>query len=140
VLVVIGLAVSYAPWLVNCFGRLPGYIRIQNEKSFVFIPIVSMLVVSIVMSLIISLFFREYGRCVGTIFPKQLQWKIKPLYIVPTRFVVTILQYKLVIRTVSRCPAKEFTIFTYYRPISGLVCSTSLFPRFCYFFGGWKIV
>jgi hypothetical protein len=59
VLVLIGLAVSYAPWLVNWFGRLPGDIRIQNEKSFVFIPIVSMLVVSIIVTLIINLFFRK---------------------------------------------------------------------------------
>jgi glycerol uptake facilitator-like aquaporin len=59
VIVLIGLAVSYAPWLVNWFGRLPGDIRIQNEKSFVFIPIVSMLIVSIILSLIINLFFRK---------------------------------------------------------------------------------
>lgn len=58
-IVLIGLAVSYAPWLINWFGRLPGDIRIQNEKSFVFIPIVSMLIVSIVLTLIINLFFRK---------------------------------------------------------------------------------
>lgn len=58
-LVVIGLAVTYAPWLVNWFGRLPGDIRIQNEKSVVFIPIVSMLVVSIILSIIVNLFFRK---------------------------------------------------------------------------------
>jgi glycerol uptake facilitator-like aquaporin len=58
-LVLIGLAVSYAPWLINWFGRLPGDIRIQNEKSFVFIPIVSMLIVSIILTLIIKLFFRK---------------------------------------------------------------------------------
>lgn len=59
VLVLIGLAVSYVPWLVNWFGRLPGDIRIQNEKSFVFIPIVSMLIVSIILTLIVNLFFRK---------------------------------------------------------------------------------
>jgi glycerol uptake facilitator-like aquaporin len=58
-LVAIGLAVSYAPWLVSWFGRLPGDIRIQNEKSFVFVPIVSMLIVSIILTLIINLFFRK---------------------------------------------------------------------------------
>ena len=58
-LVLIGLAVSYASWLVNWFGRLPGDIRIQNEKSFVFIPIVSMLIVSVILTLIINLFFRK---------------------------------------------------------------------------------
>jgi glycerol uptake facilitator-like aquaporin len=58
-LVLIGLTVSYAPWLVSWFGRLPGDIRIQNEKSYVFIPIVSMLIVSIILTLIINLFFRK---------------------------------------------------------------------------------
>ncbi|MBK8814807.1 MAG: DUF2905 domain-containing protein [Methylococcaceae bacterium] len=59
VLVLIGLTMTYAPWLVNWFGRLPGDIRIQNEKSFVFIPIVSMLVVSIILSIILNLIFRK---------------------------------------------------------------------------------
>ena len=58
-LVVIGLIMTYAPWLVNWFGRLPGDIRIQNEKSVVFIPLVSMLVVSLILTLIINLFFRK---------------------------------------------------------------------------------
>lgn len=57
VLVLIGLAVSYVPWRVNWFGKLPGDIRIQNEKSFVFIPFASMLIVSIIVTLIINLFF-----------------------------------------------------------------------------------
>ena len=59
VLVLIGLVLSYAPWLINWFGRLPGDIRIQNENSFFFIPLVSMLIVSIVLTLIINLFFRR---------------------------------------------------------------------------------
>lgn len=58
-LVLIGLALTYAPWLLNWFGRLPGDIRIQNEKSVIFIPIVSMLVVSILLTLIVNLFFRK---------------------------------------------------------------------------------
>jgi glycerol uptake facilitator-like aquaporin len=58
-LVLIGLTVSYAPWLVSWFGRLPGDIRIQNEKSYVFIPIVSMLIVSIILTLIVNLLFRK---------------------------------------------------------------------------------
>jgi Protein of unknown function (DUF2905) len=58
-LVFIGLAITYAPWLVNWFGRLPGDIRIQTEKSFVFIPVVSMLVISIILTLIVNLFFRK---------------------------------------------------------------------------------
>ncbi len=59
VLVVTGLAVSYAPWLLSWFGRLPGDIRIEGEQRFVFIPITSMLVVSVILTLIINLFFRK---------------------------------------------------------------------------------
>ncbi len=59
VLVVIGLVVSYAPWLISWFGRLPGDIRIENEQRFVFIPISSMLIVSVILTLIVNLFFRK---------------------------------------------------------------------------------
>jgi len=59
VLVVIGLVVSYAPWLISWFGKLPGDIRIESEQRFVFIPITSMLIVSIILTLIINIFFRK---------------------------------------------------------------------------------
>jgi fructose-specific phosphotransferase system IIC component len=59
VLIIIGFILNYAPWLINWFGKLPGDIRIQNEKSVVFIPIVSMLVVSIVLSMIVNVLFRK---------------------------------------------------------------------------------
>ena len=59
VLVVLGLTMTYAPWLINWFGKLPGDIRIEDEKKLVFIPITSMFVVSIILTLIINLFFRK---------------------------------------------------------------------------------
>lgn len=59
VLVVIGLVVSYVPWLISWFGKLPGDIRIEGEQRFVFIPITSMLVVSIILTLVVNLFFRK---------------------------------------------------------------------------------
>ncbi len=58
-LLIIGLILNYAPWLINWFGKLPGDIRIQNKNSFVFIPITSMIVVSVVISLLTHLFFRK---------------------------------------------------------------------------------
>jgi len=57
--VLLGLALKYAPWLVNWFGKLPGDIRIQTESNFIFIPITSMLVVSLVLSLIANFFFKK---------------------------------------------------------------------------------
>ncbi len=59
VLVLVGLVVNYAPWLINWFGKLPGDIRIEDQQRFVFIPITSMLVVSIILTLIANLFFRK---------------------------------------------------------------------------------
>lgn len=56
---VIGMAMSYAPWLINWFGRLPGDIRVEKENSFFFFPITSMIVISIIITLIINLFFRK---------------------------------------------------------------------------------
>lgn len=58
VLVAIGLVLHYAPWLLNWFGRLPGDIRTQGEHSQVFIPITSMIIVSLVLTLILNLFSR----------------------------------------------------------------------------------
>ncbi|MCK9394285.1 MAG: DUF2905 domain-containing protein [Methylobacter sp.] len=59
ILVIIGVIVSYAPWLISWFGKLPGDICIENEQRFVFIPITSMFVVSIILTLIVNLFFRR---------------------------------------------------------------------------------
>jgi hypothetical protein len=58
-LVLVGLALVYAPWLVNWFGRLPGDIRIERDGGRVFIPITSMVIVSVVISLILNIFFRQ---------------------------------------------------------------------------------
>lgn len=59
VLVIAGLAVTYAPWLVNWFGKLPGDIYIKGEKGTVFIPITSMIIVSVVLTVLVNIFFRR---------------------------------------------------------------------------------
>ncbi len=58
-LLAIGLILKFAPWLINWFGKLPGDIHIKNEHSTVFIPITSMLVISLLLTLIINLFFKK---------------------------------------------------------------------------------
>lgn len=57
-LVVVGLVVRYAPWLVSWFGRLPGDIRIETERTRVYIPITSMIIVSLLVTLALNLFRR----------------------------------------------------------------------------------
>ena len=59
ILLVIGLIINYAPWLISWFGKLPGDIRIEDENKSVFIPITSMFLVSIILTIIINLFFRK---------------------------------------------------------------------------------
>ena len=58
ILVVTGIILYFAPGVFKWFGRLPGDIHIEREKIRVYIPIVSMLVISIVLSLIIYLLRR----------------------------------------------------------------------------------
>ena len=56
ILIVIGLLLHYVPAALNWFGRLPGDIRIENERTRVYIPITSMIVISVVLSVLIRLF------------------------------------------------------------------------------------
>ena len=58
VIVVIGVVLNFAPWLLNWFGRLPGDINIQTENTRVFIPITSMILASIFLSLVLYLIRR----------------------------------------------------------------------------------
>lgn len=51
-LLTIGAVVRFAPGLVSWFGNLPGDIRIESENSRVFIPITSMILVSIVVTVL----------------------------------------------------------------------------------------
>jgi uncharacterized membrane protein len=56
--IVVGVLVTTGA--LSWFGRLPGDIRIENENSRVFIPITSMIIVSIVGSLLLSLIRRWF--------------------------------------------------------------------------------
>ena len=55
----LGLAMNYAPCLLNWFGKLPGDIRIQDENKSIFIPITSSIAISIILSIIANLLFRK---------------------------------------------------------------------------------
>lgn len=56
ILIVVGIIIRYAPWLINWFGKLPGDIRIEKENGKVFIPITSMIIISIVLTILVNLF------------------------------------------------------------------------------------
>lgn len=54
VLVLVGALVQFAPWTVSWFGRLPGDIRYESGTTRVYIPITSMILVSVILSLIVG--------------------------------------------------------------------------------------
>ena len=59
VLIIIGVMTSYAPGLLKWFGHLPGDLRIESDTGFIFIPITSMIVISVLLTVVINLFFRK---------------------------------------------------------------------------------
>ncbi|MEY3879665.1 MAG: hypothetical protein RIQ94_460 [Pseudomonadota bacterium] len=59
IFVVFGIVLNYAPTLISWFGKLPGDIRIEDENKWVFLPITSMVIVSIILTIIVNLFFRK---------------------------------------------------------------------------------
>lgn len=58
VLLLLGVLLQFAPWLLSWFGRLPGDIRIEGERGRLFIPVTSMVIVSLAITLLINLFRR----------------------------------------------------------------------------------
>jgi uncharacterized protein HemY len=57
-LLVIGALLHFAPWSLNWFGRLPGDIRIETAQGRIFVPITSMLIISVVLTAVLNLFKR----------------------------------------------------------------------------------
>lgn len=53
--VIVGALLRFAPGLFSWFGNLPGDINIEGENSRVFIPITSMVVISIALTIIVNL-------------------------------------------------------------------------------------
>jgi len=58
VLIAVGAILHFAPWLLTWFGRLPGDIRIESGRTRIYIPITSMLIVSIIISVLLYIFRR----------------------------------------------------------------------------------
>ena len=58
-LVVVGALLHLYPNLFSWFGKLPGDIRIERESGGFYFPVVSMLIISIVLSILLNLFFRR---------------------------------------------------------------------------------
>lgn len=61
-LAIVGVGLLARFGLLGWFGNLPGDIRIESERSRVFIPLTSMLIVSIVGSILLNIAGRWFGE------------------------------------------------------------------------------
>ncbi|HLS11346.1 MAG TPA: DUF2905 domain-containing protein [Flavobacteriaceae bacterium] len=61
ILVVIGLIVSYTPFTLNWFGKLPGDIRISKPNFSFYMPITSMIILSVVASILFWLYKKFFS-------------------------------------------------------------------------------
>lgn len=53
-LLALAALIRFAPGLFSWFGHLPGDIRLEGENSSVFIPITSMIVVSVILTIVVN--------------------------------------------------------------------------------------
>ena len=56
ILLVVGAIVYFFSDKLKWFGRLPGDIRIEEGNTKVYIPIVTMIIVSVILTILINLF------------------------------------------------------------------------------------
>jgi hypothetical protein len=61
VLIIIGVLLYLTPWMFSWFGKLPGDIRIEKGNSKVFIPITSMIVINVILTIVINI-IRYMGK------------------------------------------------------------------------------
>jgi hypothetical protein len=59
VLVGLGLLLYFAPGALSWFGRLPGDINIERGNTRFFFPLTSMIIISVVLTVLVNLFFRR---------------------------------------------------------------------------------
>lgn len=55
----LGLLLHFAPGALGWFGRLPGDINIERGNTRIFFPITSMIIISIVLTVVVNVFFRR---------------------------------------------------------------------------------
>jgi len=58
ILIIVGTILHFLPGLFGWFGKLPGDIRIETGRTRIFIPITSMLLISVVLTLLVNLLRR----------------------------------------------------------------------------------
>ena len=56
VLILLGLLLHFIPWSLNWFGKLPGDIHFKLEHGNIYVPITSMIIISVLLTVILNFF------------------------------------------------------------------------------------
>lgn len=59
VIAIVGVVLQYAPGATSWFGKLPGDFRYEGERTAFYFPLGSSLLLSLILSLVLTLFFRR---------------------------------------------------------------------------------
>jgi hypothetical protein len=62
ILILAGILTYTVPQIYNWIGKLPGDIRIEKKNSKIYVPIVSMIVISIILTILINLIGWIFSR------------------------------------------------------------------------------
>jgi len=54
-LLLLGLVLQFAPWLVSWFGKLPGDLHVETERTRLYIPFTSMIILSLAVTVLLNL-------------------------------------------------------------------------------------
>jgi len=54
-LLLLGLVLQFAPWLVSWFGKLPGDLHVETGRTRLYIPFTSMILVSLALTVLLNL-------------------------------------------------------------------------------------
>jgi H+/Cl- antiporter ClcA len=55
IFIITGLILYFAPEIFSWFGKLPGDIKIEKENSKIYIPVTTMIVISIILTIIVNI-------------------------------------------------------------------------------------
>ncbi len=55
----LGALVLFFPGIFSWFGKLPGDVRIEKGSTFISFPVTTMILISVVLTVLLNLFFRR---------------------------------------------------------------------------------
>ena len=66
IIIIVGLGITlvgalmlFFPGIFSWFGKLPGDVRIEKGSTFISFPVTTMILISVILTILLNLFFRR---------------------------------------------------------------------------------